>query len=105
MDIFLSPSREEGWTWAIDEAAYCGCQVIASKIPGQDENDVPGFCWVGNPNTQDISEEISQKILSLYQLSEEQKKANLDKARAYMTKEFSREKWREKILDAYNQMN
>lgn len=75
MDIFLSPSREEGWTWAIDEAAYCGCQVISSKIPGQDENDVPGFCWVGNPNTQDISEEISQKILSLYQLSEEQKKS------------------------------
>lgn len=105
MDIFLSPSREEGWTWAIDEAAYCGCQVIVSKIPGQDENDVPGFCWVGNPNTQDISEEISQKILSLYQLSEEQKKANLDKAQAYMTKEFSMEKWREKILDVYNQMN
>lgn len=105
IDIFLSPSREEGWTWAIDEAAYCGCQVIASKIPGQDENDVPGFCWVGNPNTQDISEEISQKILSLYQLPEEQKKANLDKARAYMAKEFSMEKWREKILDVYNQMN
>lgn len=104
IDIFLSPSREEGWTWAIDEAAYCGCQVIASKIPGQDENTVPGFCWCENPNTRDISEELSQKILFLYRLPEERKKARLNDARAYMMKEFSMDTWRENILDVYNQI-
>lgn len=35
MDCFISPSREEGFCYAIPEAAYCNCQVIASDEPGQ----------------------------------------------------------------------
>lgn len=68
-------------------------------------NDISSLKIKGANFQDETIEEISQKILSLYQLSEEQKKANLDKARAYMTKEFSMEKRREKILDVYNQMN
>lgn len=34
-NIFISPSREEGFTYAIPEAAYCGCKVIATRIGGQ----------------------------------------------------------------------
>jgi glycosyltransferase involved in cell wall biosynthesis len=102
MDIFLSPSREEGWTWAIDEAAYCGCQVIASKIPGQDENNVPDFSWCGNPNTEDITQEMAEKILSLSQMPEEETKRKTKAARDYMLKEFSMDKWVANILAVYN---
>lgn len=102
IDVFLSPSREEGWTWAIDEAAYCGCQVIASKIPGQDENTVPGFVWCGNPNKEDITQEIADKILYLAQLPKQEKEKNTKAAREYMLKEFSMDKWVENILAVYN---
>jgi glycosyltransferase involved in cell wall biosynthesis len=102
MDVFLSPSREEGWTWAIDEAAYCGCQVVVSKIPGQDENTVPGFFWCGNPNTEDITQEMADQILSLSQMPEEEKKRTTAAARDYMIKEFSMDKWVENILAVYN---
>ena len=102
IDIFLSPSREEGWTGAIDEAAYCGCQVIASKIPGQDENQVPGFYWVGNPNESDISNEMAKKIMDIYRLPESVKRDNIARAKEYMVKNFSMDQWVENILKVYN---
>ena len=102
IDVFLSPSREEGWTWASDEAAYCGCQVIASKIPGQDENTIPGFVWCGNPNKEDITQEMADKILYLAKLPKQEKEKNIKAAREYMLKEFSMDKWVENILAVYN---
>jgi len=103
IDVFLSPSREEGWTWAIDEAAYCGCQVIASRIPGQDENTVPGFLWCGNPNEKDITKEMANQILYLTQVPNEEKEKKTKVARDYMRKEFSMDKWVENILAVYRE--
>lgn len=103
MDFFLSPSREEGWTWAIEEAAYCGCQVVVSSIPGQDENKVPGFYWVGNPNHKDISTEIADVIKKVYKLPEKDKKERMEKANAYMKKQFSMDKWVENLLAVYDE--
>lgn len=103
MDFFLSPSREEGWTWAIEEAAYCGCQVIVSSIPGQDENKVPGFYWVGNPNHTDISEEIADTIKKAYKLSEKDKMERTEKSVAYMKQQFSMDKWVENVVRVYDE--
>jgi len=33
-DIFLSSSREEGFTYSVLEAAYCNPMIIASEIGG-----------------------------------------------------------------------
>lgn len=103
MDFFLSPSREEGWTWAIEEAAYCGCQVVVSCIPGQDENKVPGFYWVGNPNHKDISTEIADVIKKVYKLPEKDKKESMKKANTYMKTQFSMDKWVENLLAVYDE--
>lgn len=103
MDFFLSPSREEGWTWAIEEAAYCGCQVVVSCIPGQDENKVPGFYWVGNPNHKDISTEIADVIKKVYKLPEKDKKESMKKANTYMKMQFSMDKWVENLLAVYDE--
>ena len=100
-DIFLSLSREEGWTWAIDEAAYCGCGVVCSNIPGQDENTVPGFCWCGNPNTEDIAEKTVQAIRQVLTRSDEQKARIKDEARAYMLENFAMKRWVQDVLDVY----
>lgn len=103
MDFFLSPSREEGWTWAIEEAAYCGCQVIVSSIPGQDENKVPGFYWVGNPNHTDISAEIADTVKKAYKLSEKDKMERTEKSVAYMKQQFSMDKWVENVVRVYGE--
>lgn len=103
IDVFLSPSREEGWTWSIDEAAYYGYQVIASQIPGQDENIVSVFLWCGNPNKKDITKEIANQILYLLQMPKSEKERQIKVARDYMRKEFSMDKWVENILAVYRE--
>ena len=61
--IFLSPSRHEAFPYSIGEATYCGCKVIASRIPGQDENAAPDIRWIGDPNSEtDIARQLAEAI-------------------------------------------
>ena len=101
VDVFLSPSRSDTWTWAIDEAAYCGCMVIASNVPGQNENNVPGFEWTGNPNSEDVSKDMADKILFLHALSEKERIKRTNMAIDYMKKNFSLDVWADKVLEIY----
>lgn len=103
MDFFLSPSREEGFTYSVVEAAYCGCQVIVSSIPGQNENKVPGFYWVGNPNHTDISAEIADTVKKAYKLSEKDRMERTEKSVAYMKQQFSMDKWVENVVRVYGE--
>lgn len=102
MDFFLSPSREEGWTWAIDEAAYCGCTVISTRIAGQSENDVPTFEWIGDPNQEDVHGELAAKLLELMQLTPEEKEQRTAAARQYIEQNMSLQKWVQEVLAVYN---
>lgn len=102
IDVFLSPSREEGWTWAIDEAIYCGDMIVTSNIPGQNENKVPGFHWIDNPNEKDVSKDLANQILNLYQLPKDEKRKIQLKAIEYMKKNYSMEKWTKNVIDVYN---
>ncbi|MGN0437491.1 MAG: glycosyltransferase family 4 protein [Lachnospiraceae bacterium] len=58
VDVFLSPSREEGFCYSIVEAAYCGCNVVASRIPAQEDLRVPGVFWVESENIDDLQHSI-----------------------------------------------
>lgn len=103
--VFLSPSREEGFTYSVVEAAYCGNRVILSKCPGQDDYqnfNIPVFSWVDDPNQADITKQVADQILYLSQMPEEEKKRTTAAARDYMIKEFSMDKWVENILAVYN---
>lgn len=60
--IFISPSREEGLCYALIEAAYCGCIVIASEISGQKEIQIPEFMWCKKENADDLANKIEYVV-------------------------------------------
>ena len=104
IDIFLSTSREEGFTWAIDEAIYCGCEVIATDISGQRENKVPGFWWVSNPSCSlDLEQEIVRTIRLILKDNKTPMKhaIKIEKARKYIENTYSIKKWADRVIEVY----
>lgn len=101
MDIFLSPSRSEAFGMSSIEAAYCGCKVIASKVPGQEEIGVPEVIWISNPETNldrsidELAESLKKVIISDDVI--EQKEF----IRKYIENNFSMDKWVREIIALY----
>ncbi len=105
MDIFLLPSRSEGFSLALLEAAASGIPIIASKIPGNDEfieNNKNGLLF-------DITEpaELTQAILRL--TDEPDFRCNLGiAAMETFNKKFTLERYTEKMEkffdEAYSSM-
>ena len=57
-DIFISPSREEGFCYSLIEAAYCGCKVIGSRIPAQRDLKIPDIEWFESENIEELCKKI-----------------------------------------------
>lgn len=93
VDIFVSPSREEGLTYAIPEAAYCGCNVIATKIGGQLYHEkIPGSIFI----PAEDPEALSNAILSAVKKGE-----NLEQVQAFLVKEYGLKKWANDVTEIY----
>ncbi len=101
MDIFLSPSRSEAFGMASIEAAYCGCRVIASKVPGQEEIGIPEIVWIANPevNSEKTIEELTEALRSII-LTEKIMKKN-ESIPNYIEQGFSMHKWVAEIINFY----
>ena len=98
IDCMLAPSREEGFNYAAAEAAYCGCSVILSKIPGQRENIVPSFIWIDDPNK--VSEDtIIKQLVEAIQSS--RNTTNMDGIASWIASNYSLENWAKKVYEVY----
>ncbi len=99
-------SKNESWCMAIDEAAYCGCQVIATYISGQKENQVPGFYWIGDPNIDNnIVDELKKTILKAF--NEKKLDCYIDKIqkdREYIEEQYSISNWAKQVVEVYKKM-
>lgn len=76
-DIFLSPSREEGFCNAVVESVYCRCALIASDISGQDHvKDFPYVKMIKNGSVNELRNaiiEYSREPLSESQINDNRK--------------------------------
>lgn len=62
VDVFLSPSREEGFCYSVVEAAYCNCNVVASKIPAQEDLAVSDVFWFESENIGELRKSIMNAL-------------------------------------------
>lgn len=96
--LFLSPSRHEAFGYSNIEAAYCGDQVIASDVPGQNTlKKVPYIYWVKAENVDQLTDAIKKSVHKSSQKIEYEWRAN----KKYIIANYSLTKWTNKIYKVY----
>lgn len=96
-DIFLSTSRQEGFCYSVVEAAYCGCKIVASKIPAQEDLEVPNVEWFESENSDSLAKAIKLQIMKTAECGELQKEA--------LRKRYSLDVWVKNMLEAYDSLS
>lgn len=95
-DCFISPSREEGFCYAIVEASYCGCKIIFSDISGQSHaKNIP---FAKSFTANDYSS-LKEQIVSMIENNIECDKKFI---RDYVVKRYSLDNWCKGIIESYN---
>lgn len=97
-DVFLSPSRSEAFGYAVVEAAYMGCGVVASDVPGQNSlKDIVGIQWV-NPEDPDG---LADAMLASRDLFLSRAPEDLDALRDDLELQYGIERWVADMLAVY----
>lgn len=100
VELFLSPSREESFGYAVVEAAYSNCQVIASDVPGQNTlKQIPGIRWVQPDNAEELEKAILESITAS---GSEQARKLKSEQRDYVTAHYNVDSWVSKVLEIYH---
>lgn len=96
-DVFLSPSRREGFCYAIVEAAYCKNIVIASDCDGQlcHAQKNLDILWFKNEDSESLKESIREAI-SLINNNELK-----EKNKALAAKNYNIDSWASSVVKAY----
>lgn len=98
---FASPSRSEAFGYAVAEAAYCGCQVVASDIPGQnDMKDIPGISWVPMEDVRALSSAFD-KCAERARSESAELKGQGSTAREYVREHYGLSAWVDGVLKVY----
>ena len=100
IDLFISPSREEAFCYAVVEAAWSNCQVAASLVAGQDFlQSIPGSIWF-EPNSTALTHAILE---ARNRTSDPAMLGNLNrKQRNFCEANYSVSSWCDKILSIYD---
>lgn len=100
-DVFLSPSREEGFCYALIEAVYSKIPVVASAIDAQKDLHLPkqAFCVPGNASS--LADAIS---LQLDMTSEQGLEQTLEEAKRRVVAAYSLSAWADTVVAAYNDL-
>ena len=97
-DVFLSPSREEGFCYSLVEAAYCQTPVLASAIDAQKDLALPPESFVKPNDAKALCEAI---LALLHQASSPERHAALARSKAQVTAAYSLKAWSNTVADTY----
>jgi glycosyltransferase involved in cell wall biosynthesis len=100
-DIFLAPSRAEGWCYSLAEAMLNGVPVAAAKIAALAyADDWPGvhFCQVGS------SDSLAASIRQIVGLSETERQRQGELAKKFVDHRHSVRQWGRQVWNLYDQI-
>jgi len=99
VDLFLSPSREEGLPYSVVEAGYSKCGVVMSDISAQKYLKVPYGVWFRDGDINELAEKIE---LALEQ--HEEKVTNWDKVKVQMQEAYALDSWSNQMQAYYKKV-
>ena len=97
-DVFLSPSRQEGFCYALVEAAYCRTPVLASAIDAQKDLALPQEAFFPPQNSAALSAAILRVIR---EMDTPQRRILLAQAADHVAQTYSLSRWAERVFAAY----
>jgi len=95
-DVFLAPSRSEGFGNALIEAAYCKTQIVASDIPAHKGHGMDDLILFRSEDLIDYKRAIETAIASL---QDERTQAQLAARKEYVAHKYSIKTWVEDIVE------
>lgn len=99
VDVFLSPSREEGLPYSVVEAGYATCSVVMSDISAQAHLKIPYGYWFESENVKDLADKI------LVACSEHnQKLENWEKVKQSMKENYALDAWSNQVEKLYKKI-
>lgn len=99
VDLFLSPSREEGLPYSVIEAGYSKCSVVLSDISAQKYMKIPYGYWFESENVDAFAEQIVKA-----EQEHAEKVANWDSAKKAIRESYVLEVWSQKIMELYRKI-
>lgn len=99
VEIFLSPSINEGLCYANMEAIYCGAMVIKTAIPSQVYNlEDEDYITIPTQN------ELHEKIVSILEMTSEEKKRIIESLRKQIIDPYKIENWGISTYELYESL-
>ena len=100
-DVFLSPSREEGFCYALIEAAYCKTPVLASAIDAQRDLALPPESFVSPEDATALSGAIA-RVLHVPNTPEREQ--TLETAKRRVIESYALDVWAENVRRIYDDL-
>lgn len=99
VDVFLSPSREEGLPYSVVEAGYSKCSVVMSDISAQIHLKIPYGYWFESEDVEDFSRKILQA-----KTKHQEKVKHWDEVKQSMKENYALDTWSEQIAKLYKRI-
>ncbi len=96
-DIFLSSSREEGFTYSVLEAAYCNPMIIISEIGGH-PIDIPHVGKFKSEKSDKLKEVIEEMLIKTPKERDQMKSTQKE----YVVKNYNIDEWSKDIIKVYS---
>ena len=97
-DVFLSPSRQEGFCYALVEAAYCLTPVLASDIDAQKDLALPQDAFFPPQDSASLSDALTRV---LREKSTPERIAALEQTSVRVAQTYALSRWAERVCDVY----